>query len=526
MSLSVKENRIAAVNRVGENTLQTVLQGKVDLPSTAAPVGRIVWVKGVPVLHSAAPDQDRVYVQGAVDLTMVYAPETLGDEPAGLKRVEWPGALPFDAHVEVLGAEPEALVKVKLAVLACEWELAPGQFSVDVDLILAVTATVDQVRELKAISSANLAKPVKLTTDGVVLTPVPPPVELQVAKQVTGMLEFDLDEDDLVRTVLDLEAQVKLEEPAFKDGEMEVRGWAALSLLYETENFTVKAREFNQVLAFELNFTHPGLEPGMTLEPRLESRCEGFVVNDGRSLRVELGLGGVLLAKKPQAVQVLTEISVPGGMVETRKELLAADSFVSQKEQQAVVRGLIELGENNPPMREILKCRAAAHLTDYDVEEDKLTIEGVLDVEIFYLAHSEEDIKPLFRGYLPEALPVSQTLAVPGLELGMQPRIELEVVAARPDLINRETLEAAVTLRYRVEVLEYLEVEAVVEAVDVEPLPEDPPTLTFVFVQSGDTVWKLARRYHTTEEAIRRVNPSLQDGEAEPQPGEHLCIPR
>lgn len=41
-------------------------------------------------------------------------------------------------------------------------------------------------------------------------------------------------------------------------------------------------------------------------------------------------------------------------MVETRKELLAADSFVSQKEQQAVVRGLIELGENNPPMREIL----------------------------------------------------------------------------------------------------------------------------------------------------------------------------
>lgn len=63
----------------------------------------------------------------------------------------------------------------------------------------------------------------------------------------------------------------------------------------------------------------------------------------------------------------------------------------------------------------------------------------------------------------------SQTLAVPGLELGMQPRIELEVVAARPDLINRETLEAAVTLRYRVEVLEYLEVEAVVEAVDVEP---------------------------------------------------------
>ena len=58
MSLSVKESRIVAVNRVGENTLQTVLQGKVELPSTAAPIGRIIWVKGTPVVHSFTPDQD------------------------------------------------------------------------------------------------------------------------------------------------------------------------------------------------------------------------------------------------------------------------------------------------------------------------------------------------------------------------------------------------------------------------------------------------------------------------------------
>ena len=124
------------------------------------------------------------------------------------------------------------------------------------------------------------------------------------------------------------------------------------------------------MLAIELNFTLPGLEHGKTLEPRLESRCERYVFNDHRTLSEELGLGGVLLAKQPLAVPVLTAISAPGEMVETRKGQLAADSVVSLKEQQAVVRGLIELGENNPPMREILKCRAAAHLTDFDVFED------------------------------------------------------------------------------------------------------------------------------------------------------------
>jgi hypothetical protein len=525
MSLSVKENRIVAANRVGENSLQTVLQGKVELPGTAAPVGRILWVKGVPTLHSSSVDQDRVYVQGAVDLAMVYAPETLGGEPAGLERVEWPGALPFDAHVEVIGADSAAEASVDLAVLACEWELAPGQFAVDVDLILAITVTVDQVREFTAISSANLAKPAKLLTDGVVLDPAAPPVQLKVAKQITGMLEFGTDDDDLVRTILDLETKIKLDEPTFSEGTVEVKGWAALSLLYETEELTVKARDFSQVLNFELSFEDPKLEPGMALEPCLEARCEGFVVNDGRSVRVELSLGGALLAKKSQPIQVLTDISASGGLVEVRKEAIATDSFVTRKEQQVVARGLLELAQDLPPMREVLKLQAAAHLLDYEVEADKLTIQGVLDVAAFYLAHSEEDVKPLYRGYFPEALPFTQTLAVPGLELGMQPRICLDVLSVRADLINRETLEAAVTLRVQAEVLEYLEVEAVVEAVEIEPAPEDPPTLTFVFAQGSDTVWKLARRYHTTEEAIVQANPNLQEG-GQLKPGDCLFIPR
>lgn len=48
MSLSVREDRLVAVNRIGENTLQSVLQGTVELPGDAPPVERVVWVKAVP----------------------------------------------------------------------------------------------------------------------------------------------------------------------------------------------------------------------------------------------------------------------------------------------------------------------------------------------------------------------------------------------------------------------------------------------------------------------------------------------
>jgi LysM repeat protein len=266
----------------------------------------------------------------------------------------------------------------------------------------------------------------------------------------------------------------------------------------------------------------------MVLEQQLFCGSEAFVVNDGQSVRVELRVQGELLLSDHQPVQVLTEIAAPGNQVEVRKDLVAVDSFVNRKEQQSVVRGLVELSQNSalPPIRELLRSVAAAHVTDYEVENDKLVVEGVLDVELFYLAHSEEDTKPLFRGMFPEVIPFQQTLAVPGLELGMQPRIKVDVVSVKPDLINRETLEVALTLRFVVDVVEYVEVDVVVEAVQVEPPDDNPPTLTYVFVQSGDTIWKLARLYHTTEEAIIRANPSLQDDPPILTVGERLYIPR
>ncbi len=156
-----------------------------------------------------------------------------------------------------------------------------------------------------------------------------------------------------------------------------------------------------------------------------------------------------------------------------------------------------------------------------------MALEGVLDVELYYLAHSEDDVKPLYRAVFPEALSFQHTVVVPGLEPGMQPQIKLSVSQIQPDLINRETVEVALMVRSAVTATEYLELEVAVEAVQVAPpAGDDPPTLTYVFVQPGDSIWKLARQYHTTEEEIFRSNPKLQDDPGLLKPGDRLQIPR
>ncbi|NMA60886.1 MAG: DUF3794 domain-containing protein [Firmicutes bacterium] len=525
MSLSVKENRLVAVNRLGENTLQTVLQGRMDLPSTAAPIGRVVWVKGTPVLQSATIDQDRVYVQGAIDLMMVYAPETLEGEQAGLRRVEWPGALPFDHYVELIGAQPGMIPEVESTILVCEWDLRSGQYSLDVDLIVATTVRVDHIREYLAIGDVNIAKPIKLTTDGLLLNPLIPPVKLEVEKDLTAILEFP-EETPSLQTVLDVHPHLQIKEREVTQGKLILRGTSTLAILFEAADYSVHEQVFSDVLPFELSFEKGKIVPDMVFQEQLQASCQAFGVNEGRAIRTELQIEGNINLQERSPARVLTEISSPGNQVQVRKEVVGVDSFVTEKDQQWVVRGLIEIGQRLPPVRELLRSGAVVHLTDYEVDEDKIVLEGVVDVELFYLAHSEEDTKPLYRGLFPEVIPFQQTLIISGLESGMQPQIKLSVQQIQPDLINRETVEVALNIRALVSVVEYLEVEVVVEAVEVEPPPEDPPTLTYVFVQNGDSVWKLARQYHTTDEAILQANPSLQNNPDLLKPGDRLCIPR
>ncbi|HHY09512.1 MAG TPA: DUF3794 domain-containing protein [Firmicutes bacterium] len=442
-----------------------------------------------------------------------------------MRRVEWPGALPFDIYVDVVGAEPEMAPEARARLLLCEWEVRPGQYALDLDLILAVTAAANQTLEYAAICGANIGREAQLFTEEILLNPITPPLRLALNRETSGILELPA-EAPPPANVLDVTCRVSFEKEAVNAGQVVLVGAAGFDLIYEAEDLTVHQIELGDALEFEFRLEDDRIEPQMSLAADLVTRCQSVPVNGGKSLRLELQLKGTVDLFDRREVIILSEISATGSQVETRKEFLSLDNFVSEKSQQGTAQGLLEIGQQYPPIRELLRCSAVPNLTDYFVDQDKIVLEGTFDLELIYLAHSEEDVKPLYRGVFAEAISFQQTVVVPGLEPGMQPHIVLETVKTSPDLINRETVEIILTFRAAVTTTEYLEVEAVVEAVEVEPPLEDPPTLTYVFVQKGDTVWKLARQYHTDEEAILEANPFLQQLPDLLKPGDKIYIPR
>lgn len=105
--------------------------------------------------------------------------------------------------------------------------------------------------------------------------------------------------------------------------------------------------------------------------------------------------------------------------------------------------------------------------------------------------------------------------------------VTINIRDIRLDLINRETIEADVVFRSTVKVSQPIQTDIVVEALEVAPPEEDPPSITYVFVQNGDTLWKLSKKYHTSLEAILNANYWLKEREEyQLRVGDKICIPR
>lgn len=527
MSLRVREERLYVENQLGNSVLQAVFQGTVELPVNAEGIARVVWVKGHPVISKIAAGEDQVKLQGAIDIQMVYVPEVLEGDTAELQRVEWPGAIPFDHYVDIVGAEPYMTAEASLDVVGCEYEVRPDRRVVDLDVLTLVKASIKTGQSRNVITAAAVGAPKKLVTDELTLNTRIPILEVPFNKEITGMVELP-EEADSISKILDVRCELIVPPVEVAQGKMTITGTTEVDLIYVAVGGGVRRVVFENQLPLEVDHHNPVLDQDMGVKVKTSANWDAFVVNDGRAVRIELSVSGTAEVNRRQVTRVLTSLSCPTDeSIETRTETINVDSVVNEKAHQTVVQGILELLETDPPIRELLRAEARPQIVDYRVEEDKVALEGAVDIELIYLAYTDEELKPLHSVTFPAALPIQQSIVIGGLEPGMKVNFETAVKDIKTDLINRETIEVFVTLRFDVEVLEEIQADVVVEAIEMTPPDPDPPSVTYVFVQEKDTLWKLARQYHSDETAILQANSWLQDeGKIELRPGDKICIPR
>ena len=164
----------------------------------------------------------------------------------------------------------------------------------------------------------------------------------------------------------------------------------------------------------------------------------------------------------------------------------------------------------------ILNICATPVVTKNNVLDEKVMIEGSLELDVLFFNRNTNTIEAKKVD-----VPVVQTIRVENLKANMKPEIKIDVGNITYAKTTLNSIEVQVPLCVKVEVSkkEYINGIKGVE-VSNEELPEIP-SLIIYYVKSGDSLWKIAKKYRTTVEDIMKYN-DLKDDKI--YPGDQLMI--
>lgn len=309
-----------------------------------------------------------------------------------------------------------------------------------------------------------------------------------------------------------------------KDG-LHLTGEILLSVLYQEEEEPDRIQWYETTLPLDCG-TELGFDAGEGDENFFYKVQIGDVGKeldvkpdyDGeeRMLVLDLQVHVYVRAWKESKLQLLEDVySLKENLIPVR-DTLVLESVLMKNDAICKVTEQMEVDENQEKILQICSCDGKAHIDKTEQRENGIFVEGTLGVHLLYI--TTDDQMPVSTVY--RLFPFELLIEVPRTEKQM--RVEQECNIVQLSAVMSDQSHAEIKASIGINVLAFAEEQFEhITAVGEEPLDletlQQLPGLVGYIVQKGDTLWKIAKEYHTTVEAImttnQKKNEDLQIGE-------------
>lgn len=580
MNVPLERKTVRMERHIGADTQQVVVEGSFALPANLPDITRVVRLAAHPVVTDRTALEDEIIVHGAVDFVLVYAHDEevvrpprearspavdegtgteieaergegvdsgFHDEPAHdaeyreiLYRHRWRRGAVFEAIFDVPGAHQNVTVDVRTQPLDVEVHLHTNGRGIDAEAVVAAAVRVLE-DDIQAVCVKHTNFPDSIDADERTLSVENVFLRTRTNVSVEGTLP--LSTETPAKTVVDVRATVRLDDihvDESSDGDRRLVGGGSIQYKAVVMDQRGEMESFVWQQQTPFTFSLDGVDrtglggdrpdragnPGLAIEAEAVLRGLDAAPNsDGSGVDV---FADIDISARIAAVEPLTVITDIRGdddrQISYRTDTFRLEQWIGQHKRELDVSAQLDVPQGAPPIERLLGADATVRIEDVLVLGDKVIIEAELDVSGLYVARTEGS--PAHYVEWTRAIALEGEIAVPDAEPGMEADVKVDVIGVELDLLNRETVEAIVTLNARAKVTHPVERDAVVEAVVVLPPEADPPTLTFVVVQADDTLWTISHRYHTDVSDIVRANPWLESADDALPLGRKLCVPR
>ena len=196
------------------------------------------------------------------------------------------------------------------------------------------------------------------------------------------------------------------------------------------------------------------------------------------------------------------------------------ENLLMRNSNKARVIERVKINDDSPRLLQICYGSGNVKIDEITPVDNGIQVDGVIDVSILYI--SADDKQPLQA--IRSLVPFTQVIEIKDLKPNSIYDVKAMIESINVMMLDTQEVEVKANVVLNVIVFDKLTESFIVdfkeEPVDFEKLQELPGLVGYV-VKPGDSLWKIAKRYRTTVDAIMEINDLDSDLI---HPGDHLLI--
>lgn len=510
----IKEN-IECEQLLTENFCDTVVKSEYVIPDTHPDVNQILMLDAKPCIISKEIMQGKILVEGQIEYTLLYLAKE--EESTGIYSTNYTGK--FSNYVDVPGAEHKMLCDSDCYIEHIECMIV-NERKIAIEGIVKLKAEVYKNYDFKVIRDVTGSEDIQMLKNPSTMDKIVGTVSGDLVAK--GHIQIPMDNPQ-IGSILKCDVKVHKKEVKVMEGKISITASALIKVLYRGKDSRdivymeqdvpidkdLESREVNPTMDSYSNFKVDAMEFTIKEDDLGENRIidvEALIKSDTKVMYKE-------------EMDIIQDAYSPSVLMQMSRKDYQLNVIHGHSTSQNIVKGTIELSNNAPKVSKIIMCCGKVCVTDKKIVEDKVIVEGVLNVEILYKTLDEEK----YLCTVNEEIPFSYGVEIPGCKIDMQciAKICLENVEASIELNNID-IKALIEIYARVNYLTHREFLIDMEPIEGE-IPKKKASLTIYVVQHGDTLWKIAKKYYTTIESLVKLN-EIEDADIV-KVGDKLIIP-
>ncbi len=498
-----------------ENYTDTMVKGEYLIPDTHPDVIKILMIGARPVIINSEIMQDKIYLEGQVEYNVLYFSKE--EERTVLNSVTYNDK--FNSQLEVGGAEHKMLCEADCDVEHINASII-NERKIAVDGIFNIKCSVYENRTINLIKDMDSSENVQMQRISTSIDKVVGSLKEDIIGRSSLQVPADKPE---IGKVLKISALLHKKDLRVMEGRVQCGAFCKINVIYRgAEGNEINVLEDDVYINedFELQNALPNMLPLCDFTMfNAEYAIREDEVGEKRIIDVEVPVKALIKIVSRENIDTIKDAYSPNTSMELTRENYSLVMMLGQNTSENIVKDNIYLEPQDPTPLQVLATLGRVSIVDKKVMDNRVLLEGLIKGEVIYRTNDENNSVNIVSG----DIPFNASVDIPGLKIDMFSRVRMNLESIEADIeANTLALKAVVGVNARGYYNTSRDFLVSVKCSE-EQQNSKYSSITIYMVQPDDNLWEVAKKYHTTQEELIRLNDLEVDSEI--KSGDKLLIP-